>query len=251
MYRNEQSDDYGYQSLAQVYIDWAMRWDDTDNYAKNISRCEEVISEGLRSVNKRESLLLVSSNLEHILGDQPRRIELLNRALKENPASVICRYLLAREAYQRNDYDKVICLLRPTIENRFDEIRSFILFAKAISIKERNYAGAIAVLKQADPIAWSDPTFIATLGGMYSLSGNASEADNVFERAKKQRFPEEEARQIAFHPTNLDDPQHDVTTTGNVIVIKGGYLLIQSQQYGKFLFPSPKIKGSYVKPRLF
>ena len=102
-------------------------------------------------------------------------------------------------------------------------------------------------MKQADPIAWSDPIFVATLGGMYSLSRNTSEAENVFEKAKKQRFPEEEARQVGYHPTNLADPKLDITTTGTVIVRKSGYLLIQSQQLGKFLFVSPKIEGAYVK----
>lgn len=241
------SDDYGYQSLAQLYIAWATRWDDPETYAKNISRCEEVISEGLRHVTERESLLLVSSNLERILGDQPKRIELLNKALKENPASAICRYLLARDAYNKKDYDGVITLLRPTIESRFDEIRSFILYAKAVSIYDKNYALSIAVLKQADPIAWTDPIFVATLGGMNSLSENASEAENIFKRAKKQRFPEEEARQIAYQPTDLADPNLYITTTGTVIVTKSAYLLIQSKQFGKFFYPSPKVEGVYVK----
>jgi tetratricopeptide (TPR) repeat protein len=240
------NDHYGYQSLAQLYIDWASRWDDSETFAKNISRCEEIISQGLRFVREKESLLLVSSNLERILGDQPKRIELLNKALIGNPASAICRYLLARDAYHKNEYDGVITLLKPIVENRFDEIRSFILYAIVISIIDKNYARAIAVLTQADPIAWSVPIFIATLGGMYSLSGNTSEAENIFEKAKKQRFPEEEARHIGYIPTNLADPQLEITTTGTVIVSKS-YLLIQSQQFGKFFFASPKIKGSYVK----
>lgn len=241
------SDDYGYQSLAQLYIDWATRWDDPETYAKNISRCEEVISEGLRHVTKRESLLLVSSNLEKILGDQPKCIELLNKALEENPASAICRYLLARDAYNKKDYDRVITFLRPTIESRFDEIRSFILYAIAASIYNKNYAQALAVLKQADPIAWADPFFVATLGGMNSLSENASEAENIFKKAKKQRFPEEEARQIAYKPTDLADPNLYITTTGTVIVTKSAYLLIQSKQFGKFFYPSPKVGEVYVK----
>jgi tetratricopeptide (TPR) repeat protein len=239
---------YAYQSLAQLYMDWAIYLDDPDKFTLYINRCEEVISEGLRLVSERESLLLVSSNLEKILGDQPKRIELLNRALQENQSSAICRYLLARDAYHRkNDCDEVITLLKPTIESRFDEIRSFILYAIAVSIKDKNYARAIAVLKQTDPVAWSDPTFVATIGGMYSLSGTTSEAENVFEMAKKQRFPEEEARQIGYRPTNLTNPQLDITTIGTVIIAKAGYLLIQSMQYGKFMFASPKIEGSYVK----
>jgi tetratricopeptide (TPR) repeat protein len=241
------NDGYGYQSLAQLYIDWATRWDDQETYAKNISRCEEIISEGLRHVTERESLLLVSSNLERILGDQPKRLELLNKALKENPASAICRYLLARDAYNKKDYGEVITLLRPTIETRFDEIRSFILYAIAASIYDEKYTQAIAVLKQADAIAWADPIFVATLGGMNSLSGNASEAENIFERAKKQRFPEEEARQVAYKPSDLADSNLDITTTGTVIVSKSAYLLIQSKQFGKFFFPSPKVEGVYVK----
>jgi len=241
-------DDYAYQSLAQLYLEWATHWDSPENFAKNINRCEEVISEGLRLVSKRESLLLVSSNLEKIIGDQPKRIELLNKALKENPASAICRYLLARNAcHKENDYDKVIELLKPTVETHFNEIRSFILYATAISIKDKNYDRAIAILRQVDPIAWADPIFIATLGGMYSLKGTISEAENVFEIAKKQRFPEEEARQIGYRPKDLSNPLQDIITSGTVIVPKGGYLLIQSLQYGIFLYASPKVEGNYIK----
>jgi tetratricopeptide (TPR) repeat protein len=244
MYKN---DDYGYQSLAQLYMDWATRWDNPETFAKNISRSEEVISEGLKHVTKRESLLLVSANLGRILGDKPKRIELLNKALNENPASAICRYLLAREAYYKKDYPGVITLLSPIIGSRFDEIRSFILYAIAVSICDQNYLRAIAVLKQADPIGWADPIFVATLGGMYCLSENASEGENILERAKKQRFPEEEARQIAFMPPDLANPGLHVTTTGTVIARKSSYLLIQSKQFGKFFYPSPKVEGIYVK----
>ena len=241
------NNDYGYQSLAQLYMDWATRWDNPETFAKNISRSEEIISEGLKHVTNRDSLLLVSANLERILGDQPKRIELLNKALIENPASTICRYLLAREAINKKDYGGVLTLLNPTIENRFDEIRSFILYSIAVSICDQNYSRAIAVLKQADPIGWADPIFVATLGGMNSLAENASEAEKIFETAKKQRFPEEEARQIAFQPKDLANPMSYVTTTGTVIVSKSTYLLIQSKKFGKFFYPSPKVEGKYVQ----
>ncbi len=241
------NNDYGYQSLAQLFMDWATRWDNPETFAKNISRSEEVISEGLKYVTSRDSLLLVSANLERLLGDLPKRIELLNNALKENPASTICRYLLAREAYNKKDYNGVITFLKPTIENHFDEIRSFILYSKAVSICDHNYSRAIAILKQADPIGWADPIFVATLGGMYSLSENASEAENIFGRATKQRFPEEEARQITFQPKDLADPIRNIITIGTVIVFKSTYLLIQSKQFGKFLYLSPKVEGKYVQ----
>lgn len=241
------NNDYGYQSLAQLFMDWATRWDNPETFAKNISRSEEIISEGLRHVKNRDSLLLVSANLERIIGDQPKRITLLNKALKENPNSAICRYLLARDVYNKKDYDEVITLLKPTIENRFDEIRSFILYAIAVSISDQNYLRAIAVMKQADPIGWADPIFVATLGGMNALAGYASEAEDIFDKGKKQRFPEEEARQIAFKPTDLTDPKFQITTTGTVIVSKSAYLLIQSKHFGKFLYPSPKVAGVYVQ----
>jgi len=240
--------DYGYQSLSQLYLDWATKWDDSEIFAKYINRCEEVINEGLKIVAKKESLLLVSSNLAKILSDKPKRIELLNKALAENPSSSICRYLLARNAYNNDiNYKEVIRLLEPIIQSRFDEIRSFILYAIAISIRDQSYLGAISILKQADPIAWSDQTFVATIGGMQSLSGNVSDAQRTFENGKKQRFPEEEAREIKYKPINLANPKLDISTTGTVIAAKSGYLLIQSKLYGIFLYISPKVKGLYIK----
>jgi len=61
------NDGYGYQSLAQSYIDWATRWDDQETYAKNISRCEEIISEGLRHVRDLQIIkipFMMSSNFK-------------------------------------------------------------------------------------------------------------------------------------------------------------------------------------------
>jgi tetratricopeptide (TPR) repeat protein len=92
-------DEYSYQSLAKLYLDWAKRVPDAES-AEYLQKCEQAISEGLRVVKIRDGLWIASSEVEKWLGNEPSRIHALERAVKESPGSIIARYLLGR-SYRR------------------------------------------------------------------------------------------------------------------------------------------------------
>jgi tetratricopeptide (TPR) repeat protein len=61
-------DEYGYQGLASLYVDWAERTEDANESAEYIARAESTITEGLRKVRVREGLWIVSSRIQRVLG---------------------------------------------------------------------------------------------------------------------------------------------------------------------------------------
>src|SRR2546426_858496 len=79
-------DEYSYQGLALLFLKWAKHIPaETTEY---IAKCEETISEGLRTVNVREGLWLVSAEVQQFLGSAPKYEQALERAIRENPKSV-------------------------------------------------------------------------------------------------------------------------------------------------------------------
>lgn len=143
-------DDYSYQSLAQLYLDWAKRVKSEDESSDYITKCEEVISEGLRVIREREALWVVSADVQKWLGNEPSRIAKLKKAVAESPTSVIPRYLLGR-AYRREGLAKMcIDVLDPVVKSKFDEVRSFVQYARAMLDLSEPYGKCAAVLSQCE-----------------------------------------------------------------------------------------------------
>ena len=72
--RLDPRDDYGYQSLAHLYLEWAKRCTDSDEIVSYIDRAEAAVSEGLRRARRHEALWLESARIEEFLQDAPARI---------------------------------------------------------------------------------------------------------------------------------------------------------------------------------
>jgi hypothetical protein len=85
-------DEYGYQSLAQLYVDWARRASTESETADYLARAESVIGDGLRKVSTRDGLWIVSAGIQQVLGNNPQYLTELERAVRSTPASAIARY---------------------------------------------------------------------------------------------------------------------------------------------------------------
>ncbi|RYH17280.1 MAG: SIR2 family protein, partial [Alcaligenaceae bacterium] len=92
--RRAPRDEYAYQSLAELYLDWARRTEDAAESVSYLARAQEVVSEGLISVRNGEGLYVVASRIEDFLGDGEARIVALRNALLASPSSPVVRYLL-------------------------------------------------------------------------------------------------------------------------------------------------------------
>jgi tetratricopeptide (TPR) repeat protein len=87
-------DEYGYQSLAELYLAWAEKVDNPSESVDYIAKAQATVVRGLEAAGVLEGLYIVESKIQKALGDTPARIDALRAALNESPTSAIVRYLL-------------------------------------------------------------------------------------------------------------------------------------------------------------
>lgn len=242
--------EYIYQGLAQLYRAWAERAPSDEESTAYISKAEEIINEGLKVVRVRDSLWIESSKIQKFLGDEPSRLQALERAVRESPGSVIARYLLGR-AYLRAGRPKdTINILEPVIKSHHENFRCFVEYALAMLHLKKTYPQAIAVLRLSSLYGLSDPRFIATLGGMLFMNKDFSKAEQVFSESSKRAFTAQELNSIQFRPPNTDNLLIPIRMNGKVVAVKAGYAFIESVGYPRFLCPGSKFGGILMKQGL-
>jgi tetratricopeptide (TPR) repeat protein len=237
-------DEYYYQGLAQLYLGWARRASETEAM-DYVSKAEAIVSEGLRNVpvTDRESLWIESANIQRWLKDEPSHLRALETAVKESPGSIFARYLLARSYRTAGRFDEAARTLEPIIKNYPEEFRAFVEYALALAYREKSYKEAISMLKLSTLYGFSDPRFIATLGGMEFMSRNFSAAQKVFEEAIKHRLSYADITRVEFRPLNFENLSEPVRLIGEVIAVKAQYALIDSAGLPTFLCPGSKFGG--------
>lgn len=82
------------------------------------------------------------------------------------------------------------------------------------------YATPIAVLRLATLHGYSDPRFIATLGGMLFLDGKFTEADEVFAKSLKLGLAAAELHRIEFKPHEPRILAKPMRLKGSVAAVK-------------------------------
>lgn len=237
-------DEFAFQGLAQLYLEWAKHVRAEE--AEYISKSEEVIQEGLQVVSNKESLWIVSSEVQRFLGSDPAHREALERAVKANPKGVIARYLLARTMRRAGEPDRTIELLQPVIAELPDEYRSCIEYGLAMLAKGEKFEAAAAIVKLGSLYGMKDPRFVATLSGMLFMAGRFTDADQVLEDARKQTFSNAEGNTIHFTPRDPGDGTKRLRLEGAVTLVRAGFCFIEAPGYAKFLCPGSKWAGIYM-----
>lgn len=239
-------DEYTYQGLATLYLDWAKRATSEQESAEYISKSEETISEGLRNVKLRDGLWIVSSEIEKWLGNQPSRLKALERAVQEAPGSVVARYLLARAYRNAGSPDKAKKVLGPVIEHHQNEFRAFVEYALALIDLGESRKQANAILNLSTLYGLGDPRFIATYGGLLFLEQQFTEADKVFRESIKREFPSLEQITVHYRPTS-GTPRKPLRMEGKVIIVKNSYSLIEVEGYPPIVCPSSKYGNTTLR----
>ncbi len=245
-------DDFCYQGLARLYFGWAKRlWQHHEDEATEyISKAEEVITEGLRTVRVRDSLWVVSAEIQAWLGDEHGRIEALEKAVVASPQSIVPRYLLGRAYRKLYRLDEALQVLEPIIKNHFDNFRAFVEYAVSLILLGRPYSEAIAYLKQSTLYGLRDPRFIATLGGMLFMNGEFSEAIQIFNEASKHDFTSHELNTVQFAPPDPSNTVEPLRIPGKVISVKAGYCFVEAPRYSTFLCPGSLFNGVVMREGL-
>lgn len=229
---------YPYHGLASLYLGWAKRV--PEEAVRYLSLAEEVIGTGLQQAWERESLWIVSSDIQQWLGDEPGQLAALERAVTEVQAGSWSRYLLARAYDKQERFAKAADVLQPLVESHPEETRSLLLYARVLHRVERPYAECIAVLRLAAPNAWRDPGYIATLGGMLFMDRQYTDAKEVFDQAAGRNIRYEEALRVEWRPFKVGKL---ITLTGTVVKIKAGYSFVETPGYPNFFCPGSKYNG--------
>jgi tetratricopeptide (TPR) repeat protein len=236
-------DEYSYQGLAELYFGWAKRAPTTSDQASYIAKAEETISEGLRVVRARDSLWVISSQIQEWLGNEPASIAALVAAVESSPGSIFARYLLGRTYRKLGELDKAIEVLEPIITHHFDEFRAFVEYAVALLYLGKTYQEAINVLRHSTLYGLGDPRFIATLGGMLFMVQDFTEASSVFAETDKRNFTSKELYTVQFQPPDPNSLSEMLRIPGTVVEVRAGKAFIETSDYPRFTCPASKYNG--------
>ena len=232
-------DEYAYQTLASLYVNWARHSSDSAEVTDYLAKAESVINDGLRRVREREGLWIVSAQIQEFLGNKPEFIEELEKASAASSASTIPKYLLGRAYRKLGKLDDAIRVLKPLVESNPDEFRACVELAAIMNDMGQPYANSIAVLKLGTLYGLSDPRFIGVLGGMLFMNGDFTEARGIFAEARKREFPAHEQSQIQFRPKH-SATKSPLTLKGQIGAVKVGYAFIDTPGYPSFFCPGSK-----------
>jgi tetratricopeptide (TPR) repeat protein len=243
-------DDYAYQSLAQLYVDWARKANSQAETTDYLSRAEGIITEGLRNVTTRDGLWIVSADIQRFLGNNPEYLLELDRAVKSTPGSTVARYLLGRAYRKSGNPTRALEILKPIVESNPDEFRAFVEYARSMNDLGKSYESTIAVLRMSTTYGYSDPRFVATLAGMLFMNGEFSEAKQVWNESVRREFPAEEATRIQFRPRDPKNLSRTLELSGKVAALKVGYAFIDAPGYQSFFCHASNFAGLLMRPGL-
>jgi cold shock CspA family protein len=224
----KESDAYGHSGLARLYLNWSRRARISDDEATEyLEKAETVVSEGLKVVSERASLLIISSDVQKDLGNQPERLSKLRQAVESDSASTVARYLLAR-AYRDQGYPlKTIEVLDPIIKSDFKEVRAYVEYARAMLETGEPIKKAAATLSQCRLDGETDSAFIGLYGGLLYLDGKYDEAMKLWNDSTELGFSDDERTRRQFVPHDLADKNKKLRISGTVVHPKPSYVLIQ------------------------
>ncbi len=234
-------DEYCYCSLAKLYFEWAKQH--PAEQVEYMTKCEEMISEGLRAVASKEGLWLISAEILNWIGDQPARMDALQKAVREQPTSVQARHLLARAYRRAGKPEEAIRVLDPVLRDNLNEFRLCIEYALCLDEMGEAYDKAIAILQLGTTFGLSDSRFIAIYGGMLFMNRKFSDADRVFAETSRHDFSPADANSIQYRPKARKGETPWVELRGTVRMIRAGYAFIEVIGYPQFFCPSSKQKG--------
>lgn len=233
-------DEYAYHALARLYLGWARRVAADEERALYLARSEETIDHGLREVRQRESLYIVSSEIQQFVGDEPGAIRSLEKAIDLHPERRVARFILARTRLKNGDPGSAVQLLDPVLEKDPEDTRAAVLYARALEAAGSAYSTPIAVLQQASLYGVKDPRYVATLGGLLFMNGQFSDAQDVFDKAIAEDFTFEERLRVEFVPRSIDNLAQPLRLEGKVVSVRAGYAFIEASGYPAFFCHSTK-----------
>jgi tetratricopeptide (TPR) repeat protein len=196
--------------------------------------------------HNKEGLWIISAQVEDFLGNEPKRLLALERAVRENPQSVLSRYLLARSLRRRGRVQEAVATLSDVVRNYPDEFRPTTEYALALYESGESIDTAISVMRLSTLYGNGDPRFLATLGGLLFLSGRFGDANDVFEEGIRRELSFDELQVIRFRPYV---PQSTVPyrKTGSIYVARPSYCLVEVPGQPRVFLHASRYRGLVLR----
>jgi tetratricopeptide (TPR) repeat protein len=224
----KESDSYGHSGLASLYLRWSQRPKlSTDEATEYLEKAEAVVSQGLRVVSERTSLLITSAEIQKELGNQPARLIKLRQAVDSDSASAVGRYLLARAYREQGQPRKTMEVLERIIKTDFKQVRAYVEYTRAMLEIGEPIKKCAATLAQCRLDGEADSAFVGLYGGLLFIDGKYGEAKKLWDNAKQHNFSYEERIKRQYTPRDIADLTKRMRFAGVIQHIKPGYVLIQ------------------------
>jgi tetratricopeptide (TPR) repeat protein len=244
----KETDSYGHSGLASLYLRWSQRpKSSTDEATEYLEKAEAVVSQGLRVVSERTSLLITSAEIQKELGNQPARLIKLRQAVESDSASPIGRYLLARAYRDQGQPLKTMEVLERIIKTDFKQVRAYVEYTRAMLETGEPIKKCAATLAQCRLDGESDSAFVGLYGGLLFLDGKYGDAKKLWDSAKERNFSYEERIKRQFTPRDPADPTKRLQFTGVILHIKPGYVLIQPDDGPVVISTVTAVGGSILR----
>ena len=227
---SKESDDYGYTGLAELYLKWAQRARISENEAAEyLQKAESTVSDGLKVVRDRSPLLITSARIRKQLGDKPAQLSKLREAVASNSASTTARYLLGRAYRDQGLPQKAMETLEIIVKNDFKNVRSYLQYTRAMLEAGESFAKCAATLVQCKLEGESDPAFVGLHAGLLYMDGKHTEAKTIWDDAKSQHFPYDEATKVRFSPFVPPKINEKVRFKGNIVSTSANFVVIKPE----------------------
>lgn len=242
-----ETDSYGHSGLARLYLNWSRRPKISDDEATEyLEKAEVVISDGLKVVSERASLLIISAEVQSDLGNQPARLSKLRQAVESDSASPIARYLLARAYRDQGVPLKTIQILDPIIKNDFKHVRAYVEYTRAMLETGETVKKAGATLSICRLDGETDSAFIGLYGGLLYVDGKFAEAQKLWDDARELAFSDEELTRRQYVPTDFETGKK-MRFDGVVLRSKPTFVIIQPDAGPTVISKTTSLRGAAIE----
>lgn len=238
-------DEYNYQSLAELYLDWARR--DAATNEQSIlyaTKAQDVVIEGLQKARNREGLYVVDSAIEQFLGDTSKRVEALWNAWNEAPASAVAPYLLGNVLRAEKRLPEAVNVLEQGFSRNTEDANLARSYALALYESGKDINVALAHLRLVAVSGERDPRFIAVYGGMLCLAGDPETARAVWSRAATRGFNNRDFNRVYFRPQTSGSTMRRI---GTVVDVRYTYSFISTDLSVDFFCHARSYPGTALK----
>lgn len=237
-------DEYSYQSLASLYLDWAKKSSDENEAALYLTKSQEALSDGFEKGRELEYLYVLESKIQDHIGNTPGQLNALRRALEDSPSSANVRYILGSALRRAGELDESRDVLYEGLVQHPGDSRLALAYVQTLLTVGREASECASILALARVRGLRDPAFTATYAGLLVLAGDEQEAQDVLNQAAQRGFSSTDRRRTYFVPADYSAGRE---LNGSVVRISQVYAFVRVPGFGDFFLPPVRFREHQIR----